>query len=200
MATKRLYFVTWLASGSIGCSSRNTCTERSFKNFNNLVQKCKDSLPHLSGGGGGDPRDVIAPFSLFLFSQNANLSESIVIQDFINECNEEGKHFIEIVNKNNVSVLLPRKCLLGNKEFPCMMVGKLSTNWQVSDAQGNDITIVDKNSDLNVDAEFKKKNNYYAAWFSKSFRDGKFVAKLVARDKLNILLTPKEKGLYDFAF
>jgi hypothetical protein len=106
---------------------------------------------------------VIAPFSLFLFSQNANLSESIVIQDFINECNEEGKHFIEIVNKNNVSVLLPRKCLLGNKEFPCMMVGKLSTNWQVSDAQGNDITIVDKNSDLNVDAEFKKKNNYYAA-------------------------------------
>jgi hypothetical protein len=85
------------------------------------------------------------------------LPEGIVIQDFNNECNEEGKLLIEIVNKNNVSVLLPRKCLLGNIEFPCMIGGKVSTNWQVSDAQGNDITIVDKNSDLNVDAEFKKK-------------------------------------------
>ncbi len=62
---------------------------------------------------------------------------------------------IEIVNENNVSVLLPRKYLLGNIEFSCMMVGKVSTNWQVSDAQGNDIIKVDKNSDLNVDAEFK---------------------------------------------
>ncbi len=101
---------------------------------------------------------VIAPSSLFLFSQNVNLPEGIVIQDFINECNEEGKHLIGIVNKNNVSVLLPRKSLLGNIKFSCMMMGKISTNWQVSDAQGNDITIVDKSSDLNVDAELKKNN------------------------------------------
>ena len=100
--------------------------------------------------------DVISPFSLFLFSQSVNLPEGIVIQDFINECNEEGKYLIEIENKNNVSVLLPRKCLLGNIEFSCMMVGKVSTNWQVADAQDDDITIAEPISDLNVDAEFKK--------------------------------------------
>jgi hypothetical protein len=49
----------------------------------------------------------------------------MVTQEFINECNEEGKYLIEIENKNNVSVLLPRKCLLGNIEFSCMMVGKV---------------------------------------------------------------------------
>ena len=100
--------------------------------------------------------DVISPFSLFLFSQSVNLPEGIVIQDFINECNEEGKYLIEIENKNNVFVLLPRKCLLGNIEFSCMMVGKVSTNWQVADAQDDDITIAEPISDLNVDAEFKK--------------------------------------------
>ena len=100
--------------------------------------------------------DVISPFSLFLFSQSVDLPEGIVIQDFINECNEEGKYLIEIENKNNVSVLLPRKCLLGNIEFSCMMVGKVSTNWQVADAQDDDITIVEPISDLNVDAEFEK--------------------------------------------
>ena len=100
--------------------------------------------------------DVISPFSLFLFSQSVNLPEGIVIQDFINECNEEGKYLIEIENKNNVSVLLPRKCLLGNIEFSCMMVGKVSTNWQVANAQEDDITIAEPISDLNVDAEFEK--------------------------------------------
>jgi hypothetical protein len=48
--------------------------------------------------------DVIAPFSLFLFSQSVNLPEGIVIQD---ECNEEGKYLIEI-EKIYISVLLPR--------------------------------------------------------------------------------------------
>ena len=37
-----------------------------------------------------------------------------------------------------------------------MMVGKVSTNWQVADAQDDDITIVKPISDLNVDAEFEK--------------------------------------------
>ncbi len=36
------------------------------------------------------------------------------------------------------------------------MVGKVSTNWQVADAQDDDITIVEPISDLNVDAEFEK--------------------------------------------
>ena len=99
--------------------------------------------------------DVISPFSLFLFSQSVNLPEGIVIQDFINECNEEGKYLIEIENKNNVSVLLPRKCLLGNIEFSCMMVGKVSTNWQVADAQDDDITIAEPISDLNVTCNLK---------------------------------------------
>jgi hypothetical protein len=41
-----------------------------------------------------------------------------------------GKYLIEIKNKNNVSALLPGKCLLQIIEFSCMMVGKVSTNWQ----------------------------------------------------------------------
>jgi hypothetical protein len=134
--------------------------ERSFRNFDDLVQKCKDSLPHLSGSGGRDPRAFRCDsplLALSLFSKR-KFAGGVFIQDFINECNKEGKHLIEKVNENNLTVLLPRKCLLGNIEFSCMMVGKVSTNWQVSDAQGNDITIVDKNSDLNVDAEFKKTN------------------------------------------
>ncbi len=37
-----------------------------------------------------------------------------------------------------------------------MMVGKVSTNWQVADAQDDDITIVEPISDFNEDAELKK--------------------------------------------
>ncbi len=126
---KDYIFVTWLTSGSIGCSSRDTCTERSFKNFDDLVQKYKDSLPHLSGSGGEDPRAFRCDsplLALSLFSKR-KFAGGVFMQDFINECKEEWKHLIEIVNKNNVSVLFPRKCLLGNIEFSCMMVGKVST-------------------------------------------------------------------------
>jgi hypothetical protein len=35
-----------------------------------------------------------------------------------------------------------------------MMVGKVSTNWEVADAQDDDITIVEPISDLNKHAEF----------------------------------------------
>jgi hypothetical protein len=38
-----------------------------------------------------------------------------------------------------------------------MIVGKVSTNWQVADAQDHDITVAEPISDLNVDAEFKKR-------------------------------------------
>jgi hypothetical protein len=52
------------------------------------------------------------------------------------------KYLIELENKNNQSILLPRKFILGTIEFSCLMVGKVSTSWQSADAeQENDIKI-----------------------------------------------------------
>ena len=100
--------------------------------------------------------DVVAPFSIFLFSPNEELPEGICIQYFVNNVNVNGKYLIEIENRNNVSILLPRKSLLGEINFSCLMVGKVSTEWQSSDAQKDEITIVEPVTDPNVDAEYKK--------------------------------------------
>jgi hypothetical protein len=86
--------------------------------------------------------DVIAPLSIFLFSPNAQLPEGICIQSFVNNVSIDGKYLIELENKNNQSILLPRKFILGTIEFSCLMVGKVSTSWQSADAeQENDIKI-----------------------------------------------------------
>jgi len=100
--------------------------------------------------------DVVAPFSIFFFSPNEELPEGICIQYFVNNVNVNGKYLIEIENRNNVSILLPRKSLLGEINFSCLMVGKVSTEWQSSDAQKDEITIVEPVTDPNVDAEYKK--------------------------------------------
>lgn len=55
-----------------------------------------------------------------------------------------------------MSILLPRKSLLGEINFSCLLVGKVSAEWQSSE---DEITMVDPINDPNFDAEYKKKTN-----------------------------------------
>jgi hypothetical protein len=97
--------------------------------------------------------DVIAPLSIFLFSPNAQLPEGFCIQSFVNNVSIDGKYLIELENKNNRSILLPRKFILGTIELSCLMVGKVSTSWQSADAeQENYIIIGESKTDPDVDA------------------------------------------------
>jgi hypothetical protein len=81
------------------------------------------------------------------------LPEVFCIQSFVNNVSIDGKYLIELENKNNRSIPLPRKFILGTIEFSCPMVGKVSTSWQSADAeQENDIIIGESKTDPDVDA------------------------------------------------
>jgi hypothetical protein len=78
-----------------------------------------------------------------------------------------------------------------------MMVGKVSTNWQVADAQDDDITIAEPISDLNVDAEFEKRITDLLHNFPNLFATEN--SELGSTGLIKHSIDTQEKGLYDFA-
>ncbi|XP_057374752.1 uncharacterized protein LOC130695606 [Daphnia carinata] len=92
--------------------------------------------------------------SLFLFSQSMDLPEGIFIDNFINARKDNGKYQIVVENKSNRAHALPRDSSLGEVEFSCQLIGKVSSGQEsASPANPPDKECV---PEPDVDPQYKK--------------------------------------------